>query len=42
MFNQWCRRLAGFFTQERRLKNLGLLDDDGETTWDGFFEESMF
>lgn len=30
------------YYQERRLKGLGLLDDDGETTWDGFFEKSMF
>ena len=26
---------------ERRLKGLGLLDDNGETTWDGFFKDGM-
>ncbi|PRW51051.1 fructose-bisphosphate aldolase-lysine N- chloroplastic [Chlorella sorokiniana] len=26
---------------ERRLKRLGLLDDQGKTTWDGFFEDGI-
>jgi hypothetical protein len=26
---------------ERRLKRLGLLDGQGNTTWDGFFEDGI-
>ena len=36
------RRLAGMeYYAERRLKGLGLLDDSGNTTWDGFFKDSI-
>jgi [ribulose-bisphosphate carboxylase]-lysine N-methyltransferase len=26
---------------ERRLKRLGLLDEKGKSTWDGFFEDGI-
>ena len=26
---------------ERRLKRMGLLDDGGNSTWEGFFEDSI-
>ena len=26
---------------DRRLKRLGLLDDEGKTTWDGFFSDGI-
>ncbi len=29
------------YYQERRLKGLGLLDDDGNNTWDDFFKDSI-
>lgn len=29
------------YYQERRLKGLGLMDDDGDSTWDGFFKDSI-
>jgi [ribulose-bisphosphate carboxylase]-lysine N-methyltransferase len=28
-------------SQERRLKGLGLLDDDGNTTYDSFFKDGI-
>ena len=35
-------RLSGMeYYAERRLKGLGLLDDSGNTTWDGFFKDSI-
>ena len=27
--------------QERRLKGLGLLDDNDQNTWDGFFQDGV-
>jgi hypothetical protein len=36
------RRLADMeYYAERRLKGLGLLDDSGNTTWDGFYKDSI-
>ena len=29
------------YYQERRLKGLGLLDDEGNNTWDDFFKDSI-
>ena len=29
------------YYQERRLKRLGLVKDDGSTTYDGFFKDSI-
>lgn len=36
-----CRLQNMEYYAERRLKRLGLLDDLGRTTWDGFFEDGI-
>ncbi|KAL4444028.1 hypothetical protein ABPG75_011765 [Micractinium tetrahymenae] len=41
-FEDRIGRLSGMeYYAERRLKRLGLLDDSGNSTWDGFFEKGI-
>ena len=41
-FEERIDRLGGMeYYAERRLKNLGLMDDSGNSTWDGFFKDSI-